>query len=62
MHFKQKKERPWSDKMFAREKYRSLFRRNREPDSLAMTSVETVMLGAICSCVALAEIAAQLGS
>jgi hypothetical protein len=61
MPFKQQREPSWSDRMYTREKFRNLYRRRNEPDSLAMASVETVMLGAICSCVALAAISAQLG-
>jgi hypothetical protein len=61
MPFKQQKERPWSEKMYSREKYRSLYGRSNEPKPVAMASVETIMLGAICSSVALAAIGAQLG-
>jgi hypothetical protein len=60
MLFKQPKERPWSERMFIREKMRNMRPRN-EPDSLGTISVETVMLGALCSCVALAAIGSPLG-
>ena len=61
MPVKQQKVPSWTERMYTREKYRNLHRRSNEPDSLAMASVETVMLGAICSCVALAAIGAHLG-
>jgi hypothetical protein len=61
MRAKPQREWPWSDRIFNREKYRNLHQRRQESDSLAMASVETVMLGAICSCVGLAALGSQLG-
>jgi len=59
--FKQPKELPVSERMFIREKLRNLSRRNNEPDSLVMVSIETVMLGAFCSW-PLPQLAASWGS
>ena len=61
MPYNQRKELPASDRMYIREKLRNRSRRSNEPDSFSMVSVETVMLGALSSCVALAAIGSQLG-
>ena len=59
--FKQRKEmQPW-ERMNYRDKRACLRQQRTEKDGVVMVAVETVMLGALCSCLVLSAIGSQLG-